>query len=404
LALAQESQEISPLVDVLTMSSAARWLADYRGPPLVIEDIVKAVFERVRADGIPIMRFGVNVSDYRPQFIGRSYFLEEGGGLEIVDRDYTPKRTETYHDSPIRVIQEGADGLRRRLDGPNAQLDFPIVRELKARGATDYVGVAVDFSDGSRHFASWTTNRAGGFKDSELNLLDALLPLLSVRLEVAHSRRATQQLLTTYLGTEATRRIMSGEFRRSLGEDIEAVIFYCDLRGFTRMTEMLQSGEIIAVLSEYFDAVAGAVRARQGDIIEMIGDGMIAIFRVTSDFTATQAANEALETAREAIAALAAIPAARLPNPVNELRAGFALNVGQVTFGNIGSKDRLDFTVIGPAVNEASRIEPLTKSLGYPVLMTDAFAKLCPGEAIRSLGFHVLRGVREPREIFTLAE
>lgn len=386
------------------MSSAARWLADYRGQPLVIEDIVKNVFDRVRDDGIPIMRFGINVSDYRPQVIGRSYVWEENMGLEIIDRDFTPKRTDMYLDSPIRVIQEGADGLRRRLDGPSAQLDFPIVRELKDRGATDYVGVAVDFSDGSRHFASWATDRPGGFKETELNLLDALLPLLSVRLEVAHSRRATQQLLTTYLGVEATRRIMSGEFRRSLGEDIEAVIFYCDLRGFTRMTELLQSSEIIAVLSEYFDAVAGAVRTRQGDIIEMIGDGMIAIFRVTDDFTAAQAANEALEAAREAIAALAAIPSARLPKPINALHAGFALNVGQVTFGNIGSRDRLDFTVIGPSVNEASRIEPLTKSLGYPVLMTDAFAKLCKGEAIRSLGFHVLRGVREPREIFTLAE
>lgn len=393
------------LVDALAASSAARWLADYRGPPLVIEDIVKNVFDRVRDDGIPIMRFGVNVSDYRPQVIGRSYIWEQEAGLEIVDRDYTPKRSDLYLDSPIRVIIEGgAEGLRRRLDGPNAQLDFPIVNDLKERGATDYIGVAIEFSDRSRHFASWATDRPGGFQPHELNLLDALLPLLSVRLEVAHSRTATRQLLTTYLGVEATRRIISGEFRRSLGEDIEAVIFYCDLRGFTRMTDILPSGEIIAVLSEYFDAVAGAVRTRQGDIIEMIGDGMIAIFRVTADFTVAQAANEALEAAREAMTALSAIPAERLPKPIAALHAGFALNVGQVTFGNIGSQDRLDFTIIGPAVNEASRIEPLTKTLGYPVLMTQAFAKHCRAKEIRSLGFHVLRGVREPREIFTLAE
>jgi len=405
LALAYESQEKLAVIDALTASSAARWLADYRGQPLVIEDIVKNVFDRVRDDGVQIMRFGVNLSDYHPQVIGRSYVFEKEMGLEITNREYTPKRTDMYLDSPIRVIQEGrADALRRRLDGPNAQVDFPIVRELKERGATDYVGVAMDFSDGSRHFASWTTDRAGGFTQTQLNLLDALLPLLSVRLEVAHSRRVTQQLLTTYLGVEATRRILSGEFRRSLGEDIRAVIFYCDLRGFTALTDRLSSAEIIAVLSEYYDAVAGAVRNRGGDIIEMIGDGMIAIFRITDDFTAEQAATMALEAAREACRALQAVPAARLPESVSELRAGFALNVGQVTFGNIGSGDRLDFTIIGPSVNEASRIEPLTKTLGQSILMTSDFAKLTSDEAIHSLGFHTLRGVREPREIFALTD
>lgn len=405
MALAYESQEKLAVIDALSASSAARWLADYRGQPLVIEDIVKNVYDRVREDGVELMRFGVNLSDYHPQVIGRSYVFETEMGLEITNREYTPKRTDMYLDSPIRVIQEGrADALRRRLDGPTAQLDFPIVRELKDRGATDYVGVAIDFSDGSRHFASWTSNRAGGFTQHELNLLDALLPLLSVRLEVAHSRRVTQQLLTTYLGVEATRRILSGEFRRSLGEDIRAVIFYCDLRGFTSLTDRLAPAEIISVLSEYYDAVAGAVRNRGGDIIEMIGDGMIAIFRITEDFTAEQAATMALESAREACRALHAVPSSRLPDKVDELRAGFALNVGQVTFGNIGSGDRLDFTIIGPSVNEASRIEPLTKTLGQSILMTADFAKLTSDEAIHSLGHHTLRGVSEPREIFALTD
>src|SRR5207244_3836796 len=128
------------------------------------------------------------------------------------------------------------------------------------------------------------------------------------------------------------------------------------------------------------------------DIIEMIGDGMIAIFRVTPEFTLEHAAAEALEAAREARAALAAVPPDRLPGKIETLRAGFALNVGQVTFGNIGSRDRLDFTVIGPAVNEASRIEPLTKTLGQSILMTEAFASLHRDPAIRSLGFQALRG------------
>jgi adenylate cyclase len=403
LALVDESQGKLQF-GALAASSAARWLADYRGQALGVEDIVKSVAEHVRADGIPIMRLGVNLSEYHPEVIGRSYAWEQGQGFEITDRAYTPKRTDVYLDSPIRIIHDGAEGLRRRLDGPDAVLDFPIVRELQMRGATDYVGVALEFSDGTRHFASWATDRKGGFTADELNLFDALLPLLCVRLEVAHGHRVKEQLLTTYLGIEATRRILSGDFRRSLGEDIAAVIFYCDLRGFTRMTDILAPSEIIAVLGEYFDAVAGAVRTRGGDIIEMIGDGMIAIFRVTPELDAARAATEALEAAREARAALAAVPSERLPGKIDALRAGFALNVGQVTFGNIGSRDRLDFTVIGPAVNEASRIEPLTKILGQSILMTGAFASLQRDPGIRSLGFQALRGVREPREIFALVE
>ena len=403
MALVDESQGKLQF-GALAASSAARWLADYRGQALGVEDIVKSVAERVRADGIPVMRLGVNLSEYHPEVIGRSYAWEQGQGFEITDRAYTPKRTDVYLDSPIRIIHDGAEGLRRRLDGPDAVLDFPIVRELRERGATDYVGVALEFSDGTRHYASWATDRKGGFTADELNLFDALLPLLCVRLEVAHGQRVKEQLLTTYLGIEATRRILSGDFRRSLGEDIAAVIFYCDLRGFTHMTDILAPSEIIAVLGEYFDAVAGAVRTRGGDIIEMIGDGMIAIFRVTPQLDVARAASEALEAAREARMALTAVPPERLPGKIDALRAGFALNVGQVTFGNIGSRDRLDFTVIGPAVNEASRIEPLTKILGQSILMTEAFASLQRDPGIRSLGFHVLRGVREPREIFALVE
>ena len=381
-------------------SAAAHFLADHRGEGLTIEAIVDGFASRAVNDGIPLLRVSISLSDYRPDVIGRSYAWMRDQGIEIVDRAYTPKRSETYFESPIKVIHDGADALRRKLEGLDAQLDFAVTRELAERGATDYVGMALNFSDGSRQFISWATDRPGGFSTDEVTFFDLLLPLICMRLELAHARRITEQLLTTYLGNDATRRIMSGDIRRLPGEDIAAVIFYCDLRGFTRLTDVLPPGDVIALLGEYYDAVAGAVRLHGGDVIKMIGDGMIAIFPVAAGMQVGRAAREALDAAREAQAALAAVPPERLPPGVPSLIAGFVLHVGQVTFGNIGSRDRLDFTVIGPAVNEVTRIEPLTKVLGHSLLLTAAFADLPSGIEARSLGFHALRGVRNPREIF----
>lgn len=402
MAVAGESQGKLKL-GALADSAAAHFLADHRGEGLTIEAIVEGLATRAIADGTPLMRVSVNLSDYRPEVIGRAYSWTRGKGIEITDRAYTPKRTETYLASPIRIIADGADGLRRRLEGPDAVLDFAITRELQEQGATDYVGMALNFSDASRQFVSWTTDKPGGFSTEELTFFDLILPLMCMRLELAHARRITEQLLTTYLGSDATRRIISGEIRRSQGEDIQAVIFYCDLRGFTRMTDTLAPSEIISVLGEYYDAVGGAVRLHGGDVIKMIGDGMIAIFPLREGLDPGRAAREALDAAREARAALEAIEPERLPEGVDHLAAGFALHVGQVTFGNIGSRDRLDFTVIGPAVNEISRVEPLTKVLGHSLLLTADFAKLPSGIATKSLGVHALRGVRLPREIFTPA-
>jgi adenylate cyclase len=402
--LATEGESQGKLkLGALADSAAAHFLADHHGQSLTIEAIVEGLATRVITDGLPLMRVSVNLSDYRPEVVGRAYSWVRDKGIEITDRAYTPKRAETYWASPIRIIAEGADGLRRRLEGPDAQLDFAITRELQAQGATDYVGMALNFSDASRNFVSWATDKHGGFSTDELTFFDLILPLMNMRLELAHARRITEQLLTTYLGTDATRRIMSGEIRRSLGEDINCVIFYCDLRGFTRLTDMLQPSEIISVLGEYYDAVGGAVRLHGGDVIKMIGDGMIAIFPVMNDADAGRAARAALDAAREARQALESIEPSRLPDGVDRLAAGFALHVGQVTFGNIGSRDRLDFTVIGPAVNEVSRIEPLTKVLGHSLLLTEDFTKLQTGIEVKSLGVHALRGVRTPREIFTIA-
>ena len=385
----------------LSDSKLADWLGDHGGQRFPLDQVVGQLGELAREDGIDVWRVAFSLSDYHPEVIGRSYLWTHGRGVEVQDRQYTPKRSDLYMRSPIRIIHEGADGLRRRLAGPNAQLDFPILQELRNEGATDYAGMALKFSDGTRHFISWATSRIGGFGEDELRRLDDLTPLICLRLELEHSRRVTEQILATYLGDDAARKVIAGDVRRAAGEEILAVIFYCDLRGFTRMTEQLDAASVVRALAEYYDAVSGPVRARGGDILKMIGDGMLAIFPLRDGMDAGRAGHEALAAAREARDALAAIPNEALPDGVDSLAAGFALHFGPVTFGNVGSRERLDFTVIGPAVNQATRLESLTKILGRSILLSEEFARLPHGSTTRSLGFHALRGVRDPREIFT---
>jgi adenylate cyclase len=381
-------------------SKLAEWLGDHGGRRYGLEEVTQHLGELAVADGIPVYRVGISLSDYHPEVIGRSYNWFADRGVEVQDRQYTPRRSDLYMRSPIRIIHEGADGLRRRLDTENATLEFPILAELRNEGVTDYAGMALKFTDGTRHFISWATTQAGGFTEEELRRLDDITPLVCLRLELEHSRRVTEQILVTYLGDDAARKVIAGDVRRAAGEEILAVIFYCDLRGFTRMTEQLDANTVIRLLADYYDAVSGPVRARGGDIVKMIGDGMLAIFPVRNGLDAGRAAHEALAAAKEAREALAAISSEALPDGVDALAAGFALHIGPVTFGNVGSRERLDFTVIGPAVNQATRLEGMTKILGRSILLSDEFARLPHGAEVRSLGFHALRGVRDPREIF----
>lgn len=381
-------------------SKLADWLSDHGGRRFGLDDVVGKLGELAREDGIEVSRVGISLSDYHPEVIGRSYIWTIARGVEVQDRQYTPKRSDLYMRSPIRIIHEGADGLRRRLDGPSPQLDFPILQELQSEGVTDYAGMALKFSDGTRHYIAWATARPGGFTDDELRRLDDLTPLICLRLELEHSRRVTEQILATYLGDDAARKVIAGDVRRAAGEEILAVIFYCDLRGFTRMTEQLDAPAVVGALAAYYDAVSGPVRTRGGDILKMIGDGMLAIFPVRGGLDAGRAGHEALAAAKEARDALAAIPPETLPDGVDGLAAGFALHFGPVTFGNVGSRERLDFTVIGPAVNQAVRLEALTKIVGRSILVSEEFARLPHGQETRSLGLHALRGVRDPKEIF----
>jgi len=381
----------------------AAWAANHGGHRVALLDLIAQLGEHLIAAGLPVWRVTCTLSDYHPEVVGRQYNWVRDRGPQQVDRRYTPRISDAYVSSPIRIIREGAAALRRRLKGPTVQHDFPVLDELAKEGATDYVAMALIFSDSTRHFIAFATDKEDGFRDDELAFLESLLPQLCLRIEVEHTRQLADQVVQVYLGSYAAPRVIGGEVRRIRGESIDAIILAVDMRGFTHLTDALDPDAVFATLSVYYDAVSGPVIEAGGDVVKMIADGILAVFPIPHGADAgmrATLADQAAEAVKQAVASLGALAPEDLPDGAWPLRAGFALHAGEITFGNVGSRARLDFTLIGPAVNEAFRIEALTKTVGKPILLSAPFAALVHDDVV-SLGFHELKGVREPKEIFT---
>jgi adenylate cyclase len=244
---------------------------------------------------------------------------------------------------------------------------------------------------------AWATDRAGGFSDEHLALLEEIRPALASVIESVVARRTARNLFSIYHGRQVGERVFDGQIERGHLEPLRAAIMATDLRGFTGMSDQLPPDEVIGALDDYFEYVTEAVHAARGHVLKFIGDGVLAIFGA-EDGRDTEAADAALAAAR----AIAARLGARDPGTV-ELRAGIGLHLGTVMYGNVGAPDRLDFTAIGPAVNLAFRLEGLTKTLRRPVLTSRDLAA-ATGQKLLPLGAHPIRGLSEPEAVFGLPE
>jgi adenylate cyclase len=258
-------------------------------------------------------------------------------------------------------------------------------------------------SDGQANAITFLTDREEGFTDSETAGLENIAQALGVITELQSARRIAKSLLDTYIGRRTGERVLSGLIRRGSGETIRAVIWDNDLRGFTGLADRLPPNALNDLLNQYFEIMAGAVMAEAGEVLKFIGDGMLAIFEITDDSNAPHACRSALAAAREAVAAMAASNAERIGAGKPAIGFGIALHLGEVYYGNIGAPGRLDFTVIGPAVNHAARLEKLSAEFGRSIVASASFAAAVP-ELVESLGFHHLRGVAEPQELFSPIE
>jgi adenylate cyclase len=250
--------------------------------------------------------------------------------------------------------------------------------------------------------SSWSTDAPLGFTDGQVETLTELVPGLALAVKCASLARIAGTLVETYLGRDAGRRVLSGRIARGVAERIEAVLWFSDLRGFTRITDTAPPEAIIPLLNDYAEVVISAVHEAGGDVLKLIGDGTLAIFKVDDPAQACRSALAAEALMRGRAAALNASRAAA-GLPVTDVYLG--LHAGEVFYGNIGSHDRLDFTVVGPAVNEASRIAALCRSAERDVLLSSAFVAAVRGEErarLVSVGRYALRGVARAQELFTL--
>ena len=226
-----------------------------------------------------------------------------------------------------------------------------------------------------------------------------LLPFISQRLTHECSKQAARSLLRIYLGANAAERILAGQFRRATAQAIRAVIWYCDMRGFTALSDANPAAEVVKTLDAYFDCVASPIDDHGGEVLKFIGDAVLGIFPI-EDAGPAEPCRRALAAVDDARANLARLNADRATRGEPALGLGIALHAGEVMYGNIGAKNRLDFTVIGAPVNEVCRVEALTRTLGVDVLLTQTFVRVAELTGARSLGRHTLKGVAQPQEVF----
>jgi adenylate cyclase len=403
----------------LVLTPAARWLVEHDGQAMPINELIEGFCDRLVGEGVQLLRFTLGLPSMHPLTLTRAFSWQRGKGVTMTERGHDVIQSEEYLKSPIAVIHQGAAAIRRQIELPETPMDFGILPELKQAGVTDYLVLPMRFTQGpgmgaqgkagSRNvsFMSFATDRKGGFRPEELSYLMELMPVVALRMEMEAGRSMTRDLLTTYLGKSAADRVLSGEIRRGRGYEVEAAIWLSDLRGFTAFSDRNETVEVVATLDRYFDAMAGPIQAHGGEVLKFIGDGVLAIFRVEEGSTLEAACRRALTAAENAFAGLHELNQGRAIAGVPPLKVGLGLHVGKVVYGNIGSRDRLDFTVIGRAVNEVARVEAQTKAVDRPLLASAAFAAAINHDAaapyhLNSIGFHALRGVREPQELFSM--
>ncbi|HEX3523046.1 MAG TPA: adenylate/guanylate cyclase domain-containing protein, partial [Stellaceae bacterium] len=346
--------------------------------------------QRLVIAGIPLWRGYVAMNTLHPQWGGYSYtWRRDLNAIEPEQFERAVYHGRSWFDSPfayllseLNAFSEEADPwrhLRRRLAGPEAKLDFPILEEFVAAGATDYFAEIVRFGadgDPSRGIGvgySFTSDRPQGFREDDLQLLKAVLPALSLALMTHAGHTIASGLLAAYLGGDAGRRVHSGAVDRGSVESIRAVLWYADIRSFTAIADTTPGQQVIELLNEVFETITGPLRRGGGQVLKFMGDGLLAIFPF-DEATKQTTCLQALDAAAEAMQELDRLNAVRAEAGRPVAAVDVALHLGEVLYGNIGAVDRLDFTVIGPAVNEASRIETLCEPLGRKVLVSAEFA------------------------------
>ena len=433
---------------LLALDGFALWLVERGMQGLPVGEQLAGYCQRIFESGFPMKRALMGMGTLHPRYGAHTFLWRPGAGaIEHTPHERTTQSRQSYLQSPVHYMRSrGMGALRRRLDCGDVD-EFPILADLRAEGLTEYAAQLLPYDpahaaaiaaetiaretiapdrpavpgtalDGI--FFSCATDRPAGFDDGQLRQVVDTLPYLALAVKARQIYDVASTVIETYLGKDAGHRVLTGTIERGSTEAIRAVIWFSDLRGFTHLTDTLPRDALIEMLDDYLEAMARPVHDNHGQILKFMGDGLLATFDLTARGEAA-ACRDALKAAADLRRAFPAFNETRRAAGKPIMEFGLALHLGEVLYGNIGASDRLDFTVVGPAVNEASRIQALCRPLGRSILISSTFQAIAgqaiagqaiAGQAIagqamaaglESLGFHALRGVREPQELFSLS-
>jgi len=393
--------------------SITAWMTRAGLDGMAEHELLAGMCQRCREAGVEITRSLALIDTLHPTWEGRAFRWHHDNEQENVTVEYGPtdegERADAWQRSPFRHMLDSGTSEFRRLAAELSETEsYAPLAKAFAEGQTDYFAMVHRFApEGSVgqmdcSYVQFTTDRAEGFLAHELEALRRLMPILSLAIKCTALRRIAATIAEVYLGRDAGRQVMAGRITRGVAERIHAVLWFSDLRSFTTITDSAPPDQIIPLLDDYAGAVIDAVQSEGGDVLKLIGDGVLAIFRAADSSASISAALRAGKALRRN---LVKVDTERAAQGLPTTTVNLGLHIGEVFFGNIGSDTRLDFTVVGPAVNEVSRIVSLCRSVDRAVLLSSALvAAMAPAERARfvSVGRYALRGVGRAQELFTL--
>ena len=395
------------------INDIGEWLIDQTLAEPDIVEMFQQVCARLRAVGVPISRARVTWPPLHPLFQAETILWRADGSTEFEQFRHQDEASQEWKASPMAfMLENGVTEFRRHLTGPNELIDYPILEDLREQGFTDYLIIATSFEGIERHMnqaqargliVTWSSDREAGFSDDDIDALKKIQRRFAAACKMAIRMRIAKNVTETYLGRYAGSRVLDGAIKLGDGETVRAVVWYADMRDSTKLADTMPSADLLTLLNDYFDCTAGAATRYGGEVLDFIGDAVLAIFPFEDEEDRKQAIRMATMALEESQVRIKAANTRRSERGQVAIRFGVGINIGEVMYGNIGVADRLAFTVIGPAVNEVERIEELTKSVDASALVTQEIADMDP-ERWDSIGMQALAGFSRNCELFSLRQ
>lgn len=389
------------------------WLIAAGMQQITVEQLLLELCERLAGLGVHLVRGNIAMTTLHPQVSAFMYTWKSGKGIVSNTQFlHTDEPGEGWFASPFfYMLGKGITFMHRQLE-TTENLDFPILVEFKNDGMTDWFSQVFDFGWGRRDdrlgsefglITSWASAHPGGFSDRDFAILRRAIPLFALATKGIASFEVAGTVLQTYIGQETAQEVLSGRIVRGAARSMTAVLVFADLKGFTKLADAVPRNEIVSTLDQYLERMADPIENFGGEVLKFMGDGMLATFAL-KDQEEANVCKTALMATQTMMQRIADLNETRRQQNLPTVELDVALHIGEVMYGNVGSSTRLDFTVVGPAVNEVSRMESLCDALSTHVVLSGEFVKQATHcqEHFETAGLHALRGVRTPKELYKL--